>query len=544
MLQRFKTKTKANANVVLACTVALGTALLAPLQARAESEDASVKHVLLISVDGMHERDLQRYVSDPEHKNSAFARLMAHGVSFTNAHSARPSDSFPGLMAFMTGGSPKSHGIFYDDSYDRTLYAPGSKCVGKLGAEVQYAENLDIDINDLYGGGGVGSNHIDPAQLPMRWVNGKCETVLPHQFLKVNTIMEVIHAAGKRTAWSDKHPAYEIVSGPSGKGVDDLYTPEINSVTVASSGLVLGAPANAVWTDNPAYTRVYDNIKVTAVLNQIMGKNSRGTEKVGVPAIFGMNFQSVSVGQKVTAAGYADAAGTPSAELQKSLEFVDASLGRMLDALDDAHLTRKTLFIVGAKHGQSPIDVATLHMQVGSANPKLLPGHADVVDPADVLSNGGVALRQETSDDVALVWLDKQDQVPNALALLDANRSSGNSTKIEKVYAGAELTAKFGNPMLGRTPDIIIQPIPGTIYSSSKKKISEHGGFADDDTHVLLVVANPKLEPKTVSQQVANQQVAPTILKALGLEPDELEAVRKERTEVLPGLDFKPRLRP
>ena len=69
-------------------------------------------------------------------------------------------------------------------------------------------------------------------------------------------------------------------------------------------------------------------------------------------------------------AGYADAAGTPSAELQKSFEFVDASLGKMLDALDDAHLTRKTLFIVGAKHGQSPIDVATLHMQVGSANPK------------------------------------------------------------------------------------------------------------------------------------------------------------------------------
>lgn len=533
-MQRFNAKT----NVALACTVALGTALLAPLQARAESEDAAVKHVLLISIDGMHEVDLQRYIADPTHKNSAFARLIAHGVNFTDAHSARPSDSFPGLMAFMTGGSPKSHGIFYDDSYDRTLYAPGSKCVGTPGTEVQYAENLDIDLNDLYGGGAAGSNHIDPAQLPMRWVNGKCETVLPHQFLKVNTIMEVIHAAGKRTAWSDKHPAYEIVSGPSGKGVDDLYTPEINSVTVARSGLVPGAPANAVWTDNPAYTRVYDNIKVTAVLNQIMGKNSWGTKKVGVPAIFGMNFQAVSVGQKVTADGYLDAAGTPSAELQKSLEFIDVSLGKMLDALDDEHLTRKTLFIVGAKHGQSPIDVTKLHMKVGSVNPKLLPGHADVVDPADVLSNGGVALRQETSDDVALIWLDKQDQLPNALALLEANRDSGNSTKIEKIYFGQELKAKFGDPMLGRAPDIIIQPITGTIYSASKKKIAEHGGFAEDDTHVMLVVSNPKLEPRTVSAPVANKQVAPTILKVLGLEPDELDAVRKEGTKVLPGLEF------
>ena len=52
----------------------------------------------------------------------------------------------------------------------------------------------------------------------MRLKGGKCEPVYPHQFQRLNTIMEVIHEAGRRTAWSDKHPAYEIISGPSGQG--------------------------------------------------------------------------------------------------------------------------------------------------------------------------------------------------------------------------------------------------------------------------------------------------------------------------------------
>jgi membrane-anchored protein YejM (alkaline phosphatase superfamily) len=89
------------------------------------------------------------------------------------------------------------------------------------------------------------------------------------------------------------------------------------------------------------------------VLNPIKGRDHAGTgKKHGVPAIFGMNFQAVSVRQKVTADGYTDALGTASAELLASIEFVDQSLGKMLDALSDEKLLGRTLVIVGAKHGQ------------------------------------------------------------------------------------------------------------------------------------------------------------------------------------------------
>jgi hypothetical protein len=44
--------------------------------------------------------------------------------------------------------------------------------------------------------------------------------------------------------------------------------------------------------------------------------------------------------------------------------------------------------------------------------------------------------------------------------------------------------------------------------------------------------------PETLHSFVETTQVAPTILKLLGFDPDELDAVRKEGTPVLPGIDF------
>jgi arylsulfatase A-like enzyme len=63
---------------------------------------------------------------------------------------------------------------------------------------------------------------------------------------------------------------------------------------------------------------------------------------------------------------------------------------------------------------------------------------------------------------------------------------------------------------------------------------ADHGGFAHDDTNVVMLVANPRFKPSTVWATTTTTQVAPTILKALGLEPTALDAVREEGTAVLP----------
>src|SRR4051812_27809358 len=96
--------------------------------ANASAAEASYKHVLLISIDGLHSLDLGNYVAS--HPDSTLASLVHTGVVYPNALTTMPSDSFPGFLAQVTGGSAKSTGVFYDDSFDRTYFTPGSNCSG------------------------------------------------------------------------------------------------------------------------------------------------------------------------------------------------------------------------------------------------------------------------------------------------------------------------------------------------------------------------------------------------------------------------------
>src|SRR6476660_6826263 len=104
--------------------------------------DEHVHHVLLISVDGLHALDVANYVAN--HKGSALAELASHGITFSNARTPALSDSFPGLLALVTGGSPISHGLFYDVSYDRTIFDPANTtCSGGAGNTMVFDESID-----------------------------------------------------------------------------------------------------------------------------------------------------------------------------------------------------------------------------------------------------------------------------------------------------------------------------------------------------------------------------------------------------------------
>ena len=464
-----------------------------------EDGRGAVSHVLLMSIDGLHASDLVRFAST--NPTSALARLTHRGTSFLNASTSKPSDSFPGLLAMLTGASPKVTGVYYDNSYDRLLSPPGSDCSTR-GTNVVYDESIDINSDALDAGGG-----IDPSKLPRDGSHG-CAPVFPHQFLRVNTIFEVAKAAGLRTAWSDKHPAYDIVNGPSGHGVDDLFNPEVNSVG-----------PNGGPTDNVPNAEAYDDIKVVATLNQINGRDHTGQRPVGTPAIFGMNFQAVSVGQKVN--GYLDAAGTPSAALADALRHTDASIVSMLQALDRRGLLDKTVIIISAKHGQSPIDPAQRRIVDDKLIPSVVNGVAS-----------GLAA-QVTEDDVALLWLTNQQLTQQVVAALLAQRSA---LSIESLLSGAPLVAMFGDPRFdSRTPDLIALPVHGTIYAKpTATKLEEHGGFAHDDTNVPILVAGPGVEHGVDFSPVQTKQIGPTILRLLGLNPFALRGALLEGTRPLP----------
>ena len=99
--------------VVVSAAVVLGGTTLTSSAATAQPSQPSIQHVLLISVDGMHQSDLDWYIAN--HPNSELARLATGGAEYTNAQTADPSDSDPGGTALMTGADPKLTGIYYDD---------------------------------------------------------------------------------------------------------------------------------------------------------------------------------------------------------------------------------------------------------------------------------------------------------------------------------------------------------------------------------------------------------------------------------------------
>jgi hypothetical protein len=546
--------------------------------AKAVSKPKAVtKHVLLISIDGFHASDLATCEAQGLCPN--LASLAHYGTTYTDAHTSEPSDSAPGLMALATGGDPKLTGVYYDDSYDRTAYAPPAQtpalsqnCTGPAGNEAPYFENVDTGAPTFYNPNGIRpviGPTVDPAQLIFLKQRGKCRPILPNDFLRTNSIFSVASRRGMYTAWADKHPVYnaQVAGNGTPNSVNDPFNTEINADLIPPS--LVDTRGNTVTfplpnpngqgpffiTDSVGNTEAYDQIKVDAILNEIDGRNSTATLAAPVPAIFGMNFQAVSVGQKLVdpilscvrshngpgcdpnyvPGGYEPGSTSTSPiftpQLKGAIQFVDHSIGEMVSELQKQGVLATTRIIITAKHGQSPIDPSKL----------ALIGHAEIT----VLNNAGVFPAMVTDDDVALIWMNPATRVADTakgVAALKASMANGNPARIQTLLFGPALIKQFGNPATDpRTPDIIIQPIPGTIYSSSTAKVMEHGGFAEDDTHVALLtvnganVVNSSPVGATITTPVRTYQVAPTILSDLGLNPNQLDSVRTEGVQVLPG---------
>lgn len=543
-----------------------------------------IKHVLLISIDGMHSIDFINCAKGIPGVNGGdsycpnLAKLKHTAIDYSDASTSKPSDSFPGLTALVSGGSPRSAGAFYDVAFDRSLDPPeittgngvaGGSCTAgaaPTGTTTEFDEGIDLDKTKLNGGAPAGVDggilSIDPKKLERDPAN-HCAQVFPWNFVRTNTIFGVVHRAGGYTAWSDKHPSYSSVNGPGfGDNVDDYFSPEINSIPVGLPGVTAGklncdplpdqtaVAASNAWTDSFENIQCYDQLKVNAILNEINGRTHNGQHGAPVPAIFGMNFQVVSVGEKLIegqlnlTGGYVDSIGTPTQPLLEEIQFADNAIGQMVAELKARGLYSSTLIVITAKHGQSPVD-SSRYTGITSTGPV-------TTSPATILANAGCLPLSEsplnptgigpTEDDVSQIWLNSSCTTAQAVKMLEEQSpATANIAGIGQIFSGPGIAQLFNAPGLPpngdpRTPDILVTPNIGVTYSGSTKKLAEHGGFSHDDTNVIMLLENPDFKAATITSPVETEQVAPTILAALGLDPNELQSVQQEGTQVLDGV--------
>jgi phospholipase C len=553
-------------------------------------------HALILSVDGLRQPDVadgQLAASLPN-----ILALETAGVTYTNATTATLSDSFPGTLAFLTGANPKTTGVYYDNSYDTTLLPPTALGGGSTpGTNTQFAENIDYNSSFIGGGsatsgadGNADASSIDPTQLPRDPNSGN--PVYPHSFVQVNTIFNVAHDAGYGTAYSDKHPAYDIANGAAGNGVDEFFSPEVNAngalmdtsthmtvnaddllATVVAGGTVdlskyqlVDGSTSGIFSDpyaasdpnlatnlenithNTLLAEKYDDFKVQAILNEIDGNNPLGTAHAPIPNLFGMNFQAVSVAEKYYLGGIdgVKGAATPTNLFLQALAHTDASIGSIVNELKTQNLYDSTVLFLTAKHDQDP---RFGHARLISENtiPNVLSGTNPVV--------------QNTADDIQLLWLTNNDatSVGQAAATIQNFVDTGtvkvytygSSTPmsvpanqvVTNVLWGSSLTdAGLGTPA-NRRPDIIVTFRHGIVNVSgnpAKKfafKRAEHGGMDFNDVKVPLIMSGglvPTADQNLVdSDPVTTTQIAVSALEALQLDPSLLQGAAAELTQPL-----------
>ncbi len=517
-------------------------------------QPSQISHVLLISVDGMHQQDLAWYVQ--HYPDSALAVLDRQGIEYNDAETTIPSDSFPATVGLMTGGSPGVTGFYYDDTYNYDVFPAGTtKCVGSPpGGQVNYDETVDVNPNRLDAGQGLtglpGSilqmtsnlrSVINPATLPVS--ASTCKPIYPNQYLKVNTIFNVARDAGLRTAWSDKHPSYLVLAGPSGNGVEDFFTPEIASQAT-------GYPAGVDWDGDVAANMKYDSYKVQAVLNEIDGYNHSRTSHVGVPGLFGMNFQTITTAEQLPSSdgltgGYLPGGQVPGPLLVRAFNYVSTEIGAIVAQIKAQGLASSTAIILTAKQGQSPtnpndlkrVNDATIVAKVDAAWAAVHPHAAPLV--ATTSDDDGMlwwlSNRSQAAADFVKHYLLTHDAVGYNI---DGKKVTLSASGLSTVYAGVASAAYFGVPNSDPRHPVIFGIVQHGVIYADAPDIAQHGGADFQDLSIPILVVLPGLHHgTTVTSQVKIIQIAPTILALLGLNPEALQAVQIEHTQILPGLN-------
>jgi arylsulfatase A-like enzyme len=281
-----------------------------------------------------------------------------------------------------------------------------------------------------------------------------------------------------------------------------------------------------------------------------------------------MNFQTVSTAEKLPtldgkpgtlAGGYVPGTRTPGPLLQRALGFINDSLARMVTELRHRGLAEDTAIILSAKHGQSPqdpnaltrIDDGPIIQAINAAWTAAHPGAGALVagDPGDLAAG--------SRDDAFPLWLtDRSDAatkfVKHYLLTHSATGTTYNpaspstagpprtlaASGLVRVFTGKGAARYFGvSESDPRHPDVWGVVEHGVVYTGGTKKIAEHGGANVDDLNVPIVVYAPgEVRRGVVDGRVKTTQIAPTILRLLGLDPDSLAAVQIEGTRVLPGV--------
>lgn len=288
----------------------------------------------------------------------------------------------------------------------------------------------------------------------------------PTDLIRVPTLFQAAKAKGLRTAFISKHPAYCILNGPTagGRGIDDFQAPEI-----------------ATWQGSQS---TYDQMTFDILRSQIKSANP--------PDIMGLYILAPSGAEKKLGQGIT------STQTLKTIKLEDDEIGQTVTALKDAGMYNDTVIIITADHGNTPTPTNIKESAI-----------------KDFLAANNMPLLQDSHDDLYQVYLKDSSQAQAAMDLLSKPENKAKFG-VDHFLTQADLKNMDANPA-DRTPDFIVIPTEGVVYSDSPKA-AEHGGISQADLNIPLIISGPGIKQGvTLDDKVKIQQIAPTLAQLLGL---------------------------
>lgn len=295
---------------------------------------------------------------------------------------------------------------------------------------------------------------------------------------RVSSIFDLVHARGVRTAWAGSAAEIRLLEG----GTHDALTDTARTQTAAETMQML-----ARWMASP-----------------------------NAPQIAGATFQEFAAAQVATKE-YAPL-GTMSAALETALDRFDKELTKLIGTLQSSALYDRTWIVLTAASTSGPpaqlssgaTDTSRLRLAIRRAAP-----HACV-----------------WIDGLAHIWLQDDAEIQRLANALAAQR---HSLGIGDILTPARLRLTLAPPELDeRRPAVVLVPLTGIRWTSSAAGVRARS--EDQNANVMLVISGPQFRNRRDPTPVPTTQAAALLLRALGMEKLDLEALHREHSPALPGI--------
>ena len=403
--------------------------------ALAHPNNARAKYTLWVSLDGV----LPSMITP---QDAPFITSLARtGVHFTDATAPVPGDSITAWTADLSGAFPTQTGLVYETIYDR-----------------HYNQVIELDETPILPPGFTLQN--------------------AGNLVNTETIFQAAKAAGLRTEFDSKYPAYSIENGPARLGP----SPSIDVLRTSTFANFPGTPQQ------------YDDMYYSNIRSDILS----GPNRPNLYVLYAVSPNSIE-----------KQFGINAPQVAQVISFEDNEIRETVDTLKQAGIYDQTDIVVTSDHGNTAVNKAIPGSGPGSIEQYLI--------------DHGIPVAQATTDQVALIWLQNPAQTQAAINLLSP-ASVRAQFGIWYFLTQADLRRMHTAPP-DRTPDFAIEPTmgengtPSVVYTTPPLgKHVEHGGFNASDINVPLFISGPGIRHGVTSDDhVFDMQIAPTLAATMCL---------------------------